>query len=376
MGSILLIGKDGALMMAVSSLPLFAFWVIPRYQRHRALSRFPIHGTEYGLHLQREKEFLNNSVNIYMQGYQKFRDIIYRMTTADGERVVLPLRYLEELRLRPDDEIDIYAPMRHFMESKNVGYGSGTNTDFLSHVIRSALTRNLSRINPNLYQEVERTVKDVIPPTDDWVSYGVEESLVQIITVVSGSIFVGPQLCRTPEYKDACANFSVHLFRAIRALKQWPRWIRSVGRYFTPGVKRVQGYYRDGQNILIPVIKERREKMRLGEKMPDDVLQWMLVKAENEGVGDEALCDLQLTLIMAAIHTTSRGATEMLFDLAACPEVVLDLRREIETVLAEHGGVMTTQALFQMKLLDSVMKESHRMSPPGLSPHLLPTRLL
>jgi hypothetical protein len=47
------------------------------------------------------------------------------------------------------------------------------------------------------------------------------------------------------------------------------------------------------------------------------------------------------------------------------PDIVQELRKEINTVLYAHGGVVTTGALFEMKLLDSVLRESQRMNAPG-----------
>ena len=52
------------------------------------------------------------------------------------------------------------------------------------------------------------------------------------------------------------------------------------------------------------------------------------------------------------------------YDLAAQPETVAALRKEIRGVLDAHGGVMTTKALFEMKLTDSVMRESQRLNLP------------
>lgn len=46
------------------------------------------------------------------------------------------------------------------------------------------------------------------------------------------------------------------------------------------------------------------------------------------------------------------------------PELIQDIRKEIVSVLEEANGVMTTQALFNMKLLDSFMRESQRFTPP------------
>lgn len=68
-----------------------------------------------------------------------------------------------------------------------------------------------------------------------------------------------------------------------------------------------------------------------------------------------------------------------LYDIIAQPQVIPELRKEIKSVLVETNGVMTTQALFRMKLLDSVMRESQRVNPlsmgkPPINPNLLPNR--
>jgi hypothetical protein len=52
-----------------------------------------------------------------------------------------------------------------------------------------------------------------------------------------------------------------------------------------------------------------------------------------------------------------------LYDLIAHPGLIEELRNEINEVLKENDGVFTTQALFHMKLLDSVLRESQRVNP-------------
>lgn len=67
-----------------------------------------------------------------------------------------------------------------------------------------------------------------------------------------------------------------------------------------------------------------------------------------------------------------------LYDLAAYPECIKDLRDEVNSVLAENGGIMNSQALFQMKLLDSFLLESQRHNPVQMSKfrHSFPAPLL
>ena len=105
---------------------------------------------------------------------------------------------------------------------------------------------------------------------------------------------------------------------------------------------------------------------------PNDGIQWLLDSAEKSETLQN-IVNSQLRISMAAIHTTAMNLTQATFDLLAHPEYIQDLRQEVVDVLAEEGG-WTKQALSKMKKADSFIKESQRLSPPGLSePTLFPT---
>ena len=53
------------------------------------------------------------------------------------------------------------------------------------------------------------------------------------------------------------------------------------------------------------------------------------------------------------------------YNLAAYPQYIHELRDEIRTVLADHGGVFTSAAMQAMKKLDSFIKETMRLHPGG-----------
>lgn len=57
----------------------------------------------------------------------------------------------------------------------------------------------------------------------------------------------------------------------------------------------------------------------------------------------------------------------MLYDLAAYQEHVAPLREELQTVLSEDGGKFRKSTMPKLRKLDSFMKESQRVNPPGLS---------
>ncbi|KAI1647154.1 uncharacterized protein F4817DRAFT_337664 [Daldinia loculata] len=55
-----------------------------------------------------------------------------------------------------------------------------------------------------------------------------------------------------------------------------------------------------------------------------------------------------------------------LYDLVTRPELIEDIREEIKNAVANSDGIITMRALFEMKLLDSVTKETVRLTPGSL----------
>jgi hypothetical protein len=76
--------------------------------------------------------------------------------------------------------------------------------------------------------------------------------------------------------------------------------------------------------------------------------------------------------LLPLVAMTSTG---VILDLVSNPrsEYAEPIRAEIDTVSAKHGGVWTQQALGELRLLDSFIKESQRMHAIGL---VLPGRMV
>jgi cytochrome P450 len=107
------------------------------------------------------------------------------------------------------------------------------------------------------------------------------------------------------------------------------------------------------------VLDERRE-LKASGKSPEyiDAIEWFEQSANGRKYDP---VNVQLTLSFVAIHTTSDLVTQVLFDLASHPEYIQPLRQEVIEVLGKYGWQKTS--MYQLKLLDSVLKECQRLSP-------------
>ncbi|KAK1522866.1 ent-kaurene oxidase [Colletotrichum paranaense] len=173
-----------------------------------------------------------------------------------------------------------------------------------------------------------------------------------MVAVFSGRVFVGPELCHKEEYLEASTMFVVDLFQAVAKIKRWPKFLRFIGRQYVPEIKKLAEHRRRAAQVLIPVIEARKRLHKEVTEVPEDMLQWFIVKSSKFGMGkNEQLAETQLSMSVVAIHTTTTAATHTLYDIAA---------------RSANENEWSTSALFHMKLLDSVLRESQRFNPASL----------
>jgi cytochrome P450 len=167
----------------------------------------------------------------------------------------------------------------------------------------------IDRINSRLADETAKTVVEELGPCEDWTPGIVYQKLLRMVAIISGNVFLGPELCRREEWVVSAITYTVDLFTAIGKLKQWSPWTRPIGQYFIPELKSVREHRRKARAFLAPIIAERRKLMSEGKELPDDMLQWMMNKTAEFGLRDDELSLIQLNLSLAAIHTTTVTTT-------------------------------------------------------------------
>ncbi|KAJ3514733.1 hypothetical protein NLJ89_g2200 [Agrocybe chaxingu] len=239
-------------------------------------------------------------------------------------------------------------------------------------IVRAQLTRALPRLVPGVYEEVVVAFKDFIPPTNDWSSIKVLDTMMKIVARASNRIFVGTPLCRDPDYVNLNVQFTVDVIKAGSILRMFPHTLRPIVNKFISKVpKRIE----DGLKHLVPLFMERRkEREEKGADYPEkplDLLSWLMDEASDKEATDWYLTSRILTVNFAAIHTSSMTFTHALYYLAAYPKYMQPLREEVEEVVKRHGW--SKDALDEMHHLDSFIKESQRLCPLAI---LLMSRIL
>lgn len=173
-----------------------------------------------------------------------------------------------------------------------------------------------------------------MPDCDDWTRVNFFQKLLRIIAKVSGTVFIGPELCHDEAYLEASIMYTQEVMAASNAVKQMSSWKRPFMARFLPAVKEVQIRRAQGIKFLEPIVRARREAEKdPSYEKPNDMLQWMMDRQVQQGsVGNvEEIVDNQLGLSFAAIHTTSITATNV---YGPC-------RRRFETLFPNAGTGFT-----------------------------------
>ncbi|KAK2598575.1 hypothetical protein N8I77_011976 [Diaporthe amygdali] len=200
----------------------------------------------------------------------------------------------------------------------------------------------------------------------EWHSLPLRDTILTCIARISSRVFLGEELCRNEAWLKISQEYATTVFPATDILRVYPAGIiRSIAARVLPICRAAQAQVAEARSILQPVLDRRAAAKAAaaadGKALEfNDAIDWF----ENAATKAKAKYDpaaMQLFLSIVAIHTTSDLMSQIMTDLAAHPEIIDDLRKEIKDVLSDGGWKKTT--LTNMKLLDSVIKESQRLKP-------------
>lgn len=243
-------------------------------------------------------------------------------------------------------------------------------------LIVTTLTNQTGNLIPDLAEETEDSLDELWgTDTDEWREVCVYTSLQRSIGRVTNRIFVGKPVCRDPELLKEGIALAMAIPLGSQLLRLFPEFVRPLAAavLMIPNRLHQRAFFK----ILRPTVEERLREYDERHRDPEknkalgpernDFLQWLVNQAKELGdpyhMKPSTLAARVQVLNFASIHTSSFAITGAILDLVASKREVIDeLRDEIRTVLAAHGGKWNKRALAQMEKLDSCFRESQRVN--------------
>ncbi|MCJ1245735.1 hypothetical protein MMC30_002939 [Trapelia coarctata] len=306
----------------------------------------------------------------------------FRFVRNDADIVVLPVKYVDEIRSLPNEIANPTLAHAHNLLGRHTDMDIILRSNLHFRMIQAKLTPSLGALTQPMQDELNYAMEQDFPACDDeWVTIQPYHLILGLVARISGRVFVGLPLCRSERWLEISTQFTENVFVTVVFLRLLPTWLHPVASLFLPSRWRGSGYVKDAKRFLIPEIKHRQSIILAHEKdgsnpeLPcDNLLSWMMECAQGDETDPAHLAHLEIVISLASIHTSQMNAVHVLYDLASYPEYVQPIRDEIRSVAEEDGGWQKT-SFAKLRKLDSFLKESQRFNPPTLlSYHRLMTK--
>ncbi|KAJ8133481.1 hypothetical protein O1611_g135 [Lasiodiplodia mahajangana] len=314
---------------------------------------------------------MSNKVDFLQQSYKIVHGTSgessrpYSVYSDSGPIVVLPPKLADEIKNDPNlsfvknVEDDFHGSFPGFEPFK-----ADLAVEILIQVTKKQLTKFLNKITRPLSKETAFALQAVLGDSPEWKEIGLVSMNLGLVCRLSSRVFLGEELCRNDDWLQITSEYPVNSHLAASKLRMYPKFSRPIMHWFLPECRLLRRQYARARSIMEPVIRQRQQEKRaaLAEGRPapkyDDAIDW--ADEESKKYKYEP-ATLQLALAAAAMHTTTDLLSKIIIQLLAQPELIHALRTEIIEVLRVHGW--TKVGLYNLKLMDSALKETQRVSP-------------
>ncbi|KAJ5039047.1 uncharacterized protein L3040_006718 [Drepanopeziza brunnea f. sp. 'multigermtubi'] len=313
-----------------------------------------------------------------IEGSERYPDSPF-IIQSKSPIVILPRSVINEVRNLPEDQASFAEEIRISMAEDHTGIGPSQP---VTRAIKHDLTRNLASTLDDLQDEIVYGFDQEFGACEDWTPISIYGKLTRIVALLSGRVFVGRPLSRQEEWIQTSVEYTYYTMLARDAIIAYPAFLRSIVAPFVPELQKLKKLRVRGSELMKPILdaqmaKEQNEKIHRDDTEDEQgtMISWILKHTpENKRRDASVLANNQMGLTFAAIHTTSMATTAAIYDLATYPEYIQPLREEIQQVLDEDGYDLDGDGFMKLKKssipklwkLDSFLKESQRLTPPGL----------
>ncbi|KAI0537286.1 cytochrome P450 [Xylaria digitata] len=337
----------GFLSITATALILWSYFSSPR---KRLIPGIPIIGGAGGKDRSRSrKRFRHDSKAMLTEGYfsNNVNGGFFYLPSPLGERLMIPVRYLDDLKTAPVDKVDFVGTFIEMFEGKHTTFGSRSTLH--PRTVKTELNQHLSEVIIGVQEEIVVCFEEIFPKCseEEWTEVPLVDIITRIVARTSSHMFEGQELSHNSSWVVASIAFAIDGYIGAQKLKKYPEVLKPFAARLIPEVRNLSKYYREAENAAVPMLAKREH---MAER-PKDLLAWMQDTAVDEETDPRFIAGILLKISFAAIHTTAAACCQLMFDFCAHSDLIpLD-------------GKMSHSDFSRMQILDSVMKESQRFNP-------------
>ncbi|EME40210.1 hypothetical protein DOTSEDRAFT_74878 [Dothistroma septosporum NZE10] len=301
--------------------------------------------------------FMLDAPALFAKGRQETTSC-FQLAAAGGYKVVVPNRFVEELKNHPDLSFTKANAHDFFVKYPGFeGFDSDRMSNILTEMIKKRLTSSSDLVTQGLIEETNDSCHDNLGEVNEWMTITLRQQVCDTVARLSARVFLGKEYAHNPEWIRISKEYAINGFVSRTILHLFPKPLQPIAAWFLPTTRKLRAGSRRARQMMEPEVERRQPELaqaQLAGRKPqfDDSIGWMLETAQGRPVDYAAG---QLSLSLASIHTTTEMLSQAIIQVCDTPDIVQPVREEIVTILREVGWGRTT--LSRMKLLDSFLKE-------------------
>lgn len=285
--------------------------------------------------------------------------------------VVLPLKYLNEVKTAPQDKFS-------FPKFSRESFRVHTNhapliTEEAQNSMKAELPRNLGPMVGALQDASAIAIHDsgLIPDSSgEWTKVRPFEAITVAIIRMAHRALAGGELGTSEEWVRMVRHYLQKTNDAIVSSNIFfPGPLGYLAPYLDPNVRAVARILKSWARLLQPTYDQRLALAEAGGRGEGetDGLDWLMAASKRGPKDIDGMINDLGFLTIASVETTASTILNILYDLVDNPSFHSRVMEEIRTVQATlDGGRWTKKSLDELEYLDSLMKESQRLRPLGM----------
>ncbi|CAG7916207.1 unnamed protein product [Penicillium olsonii] len=331
-------------------------------------------------------------ITTLLSGYKKFGlngKAFIAPGTGFRAEVMLPPEHIKWVVDQPDEILSHHEFQVETTAIKYIIPGLDLYTpDASVEALRTHLTRSLGKIQPDLVDELRRSVDAQLGMSTDWKEIKLHDALNEIVFRTSGRVLFGESLTRDNKFIRNLIGLATWFGAGILFVGQLCPWQlkRIVGSVFCIPLM----YHRAVcTGYLLPYFRERLEKMQRKRQdpsfdyaPPEDLITWTY-RAEFDMKSEHLISEKErvqkfTTLIAGAISTSTVAFSNAILDLVSSDpqqNYYQLLREECESAFQADDDWNSSATLLRLHRLDSTLRETLRRGAfiaRGLSRKVMP----
>ncbi|OAL29793.1 hypothetical protein AYO20_09085 [Fonsecaea nubica] len=311
----------------------------------------------------RIERYVNDTRELLIHGYRVFKDQVFGINTTEGTNIVLPLKYLDDLKGQRTLTFAAFLE-EQFTLKEYTKLGNLTEAQIQVYI------RDFNPLLPQYVPTIHRWICEYFPigECESWTTTKPYVPLNRLVSRICARMFLGEAAARDDRWLDVAAVYIKTVEHWITNLKKWPKSLRPLVWRFVDGRRQAWQQFEEGRMIVSESLRKKKANGNKPLNDPPSLMDCLTSDQYSDSINDTEYHTIaQMNLCVAAIQAQAATVMQCLIDASGYPEYIPELREEIEQTLQSSGGVWTKQALDRLLKLDSFLKETQRLNSPDLT---------